>query len=113
MSVKRKVSITVALVICLATQYELQWRLIFDEPLMESVDENSHKYHAGTSNVSMADHPHAGARDENGYWNYVPDVTLIRARILQQLGSANSSRYFPLSCWNQFVKLLLDLVMNE
>ena len=28
------------------------------------------------------DHPHAGARDANGDWNYVPDVTTLRRNVL-------------------------------
>jgi hypothetical protein len=54
------------------------------------------KYHGGPSNILIWDHPHAGARDADGYWNYVPDVTFIRRKVLHKLGSEDSSTYFPL-----------------
>jgi glycoprotein-N-acetylgalactosamine 3-beta-galactosyltransferase len=59
----------------------------------------NYKYRdGGPSNVSMRDHPHAGARDANGDWNYVPDVTLVRRIVLEQLvdDSIDTYHYFPL-----------------
>ena len=84
MFIKRKHIVIVALVVCLATQFASLRRLIrFGIPFMASVGKKRR-------------HPHAGARDENGHWDYVPDVTLIRRRVLHELGSADSSSYFPL-----------------
>ena len=48
------------------------------------------------SNFMTPDHPHFGARDADGNGNYVPDVTYIRRKVLHQIGSGSSSRYFPL-----------------
>jgi hypothetical protein len=52
-------------------------------------------------NHSVArDHPHAGARDENGAWNYVPDVEAIRRTVLQRIqndpDSTDPIHYLPL-----------------
>jgi hypothetical protein len=48
----------------------------------------------------MRDHPHAGARDENGTWPYIPDVEEIRRTALQRIQndpdySANPNHYLP------------------
>jgi hypothetical protein len=46
------------------------------------------------------DHPHAGARDKNGAWNYVPDVEEIRRNVLQRIqndpDSTDPNHYLPL-----------------
>jgi hypothetical protein len=50
-------------------------------------------------NHSVArDHPHAGARDENGTWPYVPDVEAIRRAVLQRIQeqSIDPKYYLPL-----------------
>jgi hypothetical protein len=54
------------------------------------------RYRGGPSNHSTSDHPHAGARDENGYWNYIPDVTFFRRNVLKHYGDADSFSSFPL-----------------
>jgi hypothetical protein len=55
------------------------------------------RYRGGPNKVSTLEHPHAGARDADGYWNYVPDVTYLRRKVLQQLGNGDPSRYLPLN----------------
>jgi hypothetical protein len=56
-----------------------------------------HKWH---SQSVVRDHPHAGARDENGAWNYVPDVESIRRIALQCIqndtDSTDPNHYLPL-----------------
>jgi hypothetical protein len=50
-------------------------------------------------NHSIArDHPHAGARDENGTWPYVPDVEAIRRAVLEHIQqlSIDPKQYLPL-----------------
>jgi hypothetical protein len=47
------------------------------------------------------DHPHAGARDENGTWPYIPDVEEVRRTVLQRIQndpdySTNPHHYLPL-----------------
>jgi hypothetical protein len=48
----------------------------------------------------VRDHPHAGARDENDAWHYVPDVTAIRRVVLERIrndpDSNNPQHYLPL-----------------
>jgi hypothetical protein len=49
----------------------------------------------------MRAHPHAGARDENGTWPYIPDVEAIRRTVLQRIQndpaySTNPNHYLPL-----------------
>jgi glycoprotein-N-acetylgalactosamine 3-beta-galactosyltransferase len=61
-----------------------------DEPVAEIM------YRGGPSNVSTADHPHAGARDADGYWNYVPDITYLRRKVLYELGAKDPFLHFPL-----------------
>jgi hypothetical protein len=50
--------------------------------------------------TALRDHPHAGARDENGAWNYVPDVEAIRRIVLERIrndpDSTNQHHYLPL-----------------
>jgi hypothetical protein len=43
-------------------------------------------------------HPHAGARDENGTWPYIPDVTAIRRGVLERIQeqSIDPKYYLPL-----------------
>jgi hypothetical protein len=68
--------------------------LMGDRPHVEPVAEIM--YRGGPSNVSTADHPHAGARDADGFWNYVPDVTFLRRKVLYELGAKVPFLYFPL-----------------
>jgi hypothetical protein len=48
----------------------------------------------------VRDHPHAGARDENGTWHYIPDVQAIRRAVLQRIqndpDSIDPRHYLPL-----------------
>jgi hypothetical protein len=48
----------------------------------------------------VRDHPHAGARDENGTWHYVPDVEAIRRIVLERIqndpDSTDPNHYLPL-----------------
>jgi hypothetical protein len=48
----------------------------------------------------VRDHPHAGARDENGTWFYLPDVEEIRRNVLQRIqndpDSTDPNHYLPL-----------------
>jgi hypothetical protein len=46
----------------------------------------------------VRDHPHAGARDENGTWPYIPDVTAIRRTVLARIQeqSIDPKHYLPL-----------------
>jgi hypothetical protein len=46
----------------------------------------------------VRDHPHAGARDENVTWPYVPDVKALRRKVLQyiQEQSMEPNHYLPL-----------------
>jgi hypothetical protein len=48
----------------------------------------------------VRDHPHAGARDENGAWNYVPDMEEIRRNVLERIendpDSNDPNHYLPL-----------------
>jgi hypothetical protein len=68
-----------------------------DAFLKSSTTENKIQYReGGPSNISLWDHPHAGARDADGYWNYVPDVTFVRRNVLEQLGNVDTIHYFPL-----------------
>jgi hypothetical protein len=52
------------------------------------------------NHTAVRDHPHAGARDENGAWNYVPDVEAIRRYVLERIqndpDSTNPQHYLPL-----------------
>jgi hypothetical protein len=49
---------------------------------------------------AVREHPHAGAQDENGAWNYVPDVQGVRRIILKRIhndpDSTNPHHYLPL-----------------
>jgi hypothetical protein len=48
----------------------------------------------------VREHPHAGARDENGAWHYVPDVGAIRRMVLERIqndpDSSDRNHYLPL-----------------
>jgi hypothetical protein len=52
------------------------------------------------NHTAVRDHPHAGARDEYGTWNYVPDVEAIRRYVLERIqsdpDSTNPQHYLPL-----------------
>jgi hypothetical protein len=65
--------------------------LVSKHPLVPEI-----KYRGKPSNFTTSDHPHAGARDANGLWNYVPDVTFLRRKILYHLNGSDPSLYFPL-----------------
>jgi hypothetical protein len=69
-------------------------------------DNNTHNGTTRSNNkrtwndVVPRDHPHMGARDETGAWNYVPDVQVIRRIALQRIqddvDSTDPNHYLPL-----------------
>lgn len=42
-------------------------------------------------------HPHAGAKDSNNQWGYVPDITLLRQHHLETYGA---TKVYPISAFN-------------
>jgi hypothetical protein len=103
---RRKLHLIILFVLCSVALMQLKTTKI-DLEIAANSDKCVRRNEATTSvskkirqwNHSVArDHPHAGARDENGTWPYIPDVEAIRRTVLRRIQqqSIDPKHYLPL-----------------